>query len=755
MAVRQYTAIVAFAITLISCSSGGDSGGTPTFTVTGSAGTGGSISPTSATVNQGASTDFIINPETGYAIESVTGCNGILDGDTYTTGSVTANCTVTASFVLVLSDVSAHFSTAGVNWNDYVQGGTISSATDAACNPAAGTACLHAGEIRTVATQLTSCNGLTATDTLGAFDWMCDDSSGTARFVSTGLAEGKHLSDLLDFAAPGWLPNAVTVAVNGNPAGTTADAVWWTNPVAPAGDGTTALATEQTIYIVSSTTSLVSGYSIEASKVGLVGAASAVIYGPGSSTNVITANGMDFLWLEGRMDATADLNGFYLTDVRFSRLNNILVENAGDSGIYLTSASNNNILSGVVASNNNNYGIVLEGASNNTLLRVTVANNEDSGIVLSSASNNALSRVTVANNGDSGIVLSSASNSSISSVTAPNNGFYGIYLYNASNNVFSSITAPNSGVYGIYLSNASNNVLSSVTAPNSGLYGIYLSNASNNNFSSVTASNNDYGIYLSNASNNTFTGIFQVGNNTIDCYVNLGTNPGLDDDSEPSDVETDTVHDGVCIQQGASDFGTAETTVDLANSFVGKVTIDDTTNASDTDGAADYPADPASFDWVSFDNPFRGWGKDVSAFPHLDQRGQWTTGAGRIWDWSVLSTDTWLWDRLTLPTGNHTHTHAWGGAPLTNDNAGCNAMIANSTWNATNNVCETTFLRSVAEILLDGIGNDNGLCESGETCLFTPNLASYQGHGALISAGTFTDGALTGITLMQYETNGR
>ena len=55
------------------------------------------------------------------------------------------------------------------------------------------------------------------------------------------------------------------------------------------------------------------------------------------------------------------------------------------------------------------------------------------------------------------------------------------------------------------------------------------------------------------------------------------------------------------------------------------------------------------------------------------------------------------------------------------------------------------------------IGDDDGLCETDEHCLFTPNISSYQGHGALISAGAFTDGGaggLTGITLWKYENNG-
>ena len=39
--------------------------------------------------------------------------------------------------------------------------------------------------------------------------------------------------------------------------------------------------------------------------------------------------------------------------------------------------------------------------------------------------------------------------------------------------------------------------------------------------------------------------------------------------------------------------------------------------------------------------------------------------------------------------------------------------------------------------LLDDVGDDDNLCESDETCLFSPNAGAYQGHGALVGAGTF------------------
>ena len=69
------------------------------YTVTPSAGTGGSINPNTAqTVASGGTTQFTVSANTGYNIASVTGCGGSLSGNTYTTGAITGNCAVTASF---------------------------------------------------------------------------------------------------------------------------------------------------------------------------------------------------------------------------------------------------------------------------------------------------------------------------------------------------------------------------------------------------------------------------------------------------------------------------------------------------------------------------------------------------------------------------------------------------------------------------------------------------------------------------------
>jgi hypothetical protein len=77
------------------------------YTVSTSAGTGGSFSPTSRAVNYGSSTTFTVTPSSGYSIGTVSGCSGSLSGSTYTTGTITANCTVSATFLQMSGSLSA------------------------------------------------------------------------------------------------------------------------------------------------------------------------------------------------------------------------------------------------------------------------------------------------------------------------------------------------------------------------------------------------------------------------------------------------------------------------------------------------------------------------------------------------------------------------------------------------------------------------------------------------------------------------
>ena len=55
---------------------------------------------TPQTINNGATTSFTVTPVAGYSASVGGTCGGTLNGITYTTNPITANCTVTATFTL-------------------------------------------------------------------------------------------------------------------------------------------------------------------------------------------------------------------------------------------------------------------------------------------------------------------------------------------------------------------------------------------------------------------------------------------------------------------------------------------------------------------------------------------------------------------------------------------------------------------------------------------------------------------------------
>ena len=62
------------------------------YLITASTTDGGAVSPSSVKVSQGQITSFQLTANTGFTINTVTGCGGVLDGNIYTTGKITENC---------------------------------------------------------------------------------------------------------------------------------------------------------------------------------------------------------------------------------------------------------------------------------------------------------------------------------------------------------------------------------------------------------------------------------------------------------------------------------------------------------------------------------------------------------------------------------------------------------------------------------------------------------------------------------------
>ncbi|MEK6742021.1 MAG: right-handed parallel beta-helix repeat-containing protein [Nitrospirota bacterium] len=605
--------------------------------------------------------------------------------------------------VVSLSTVTALYPLNGANWNDYVKGTSI-TATDTLCNAATDAACLHGGEKRVVTvTGRSSCSGITATDTLGVFDWTCDASTGTARVISTGLKNGKYLSDLLNFTTPGWNANVVNVNVAGTIYSTASSTQWWSNPTVINNIGGS-LASAGTIYVVTSNSS--GTYSIDASKVGVVVKPGAAINGPNDVwARLLEANNKDFIWIEGMFNIQGSDIGISWNFVKFSVLMNVTANNA--SGI-------------------NKRALLISGASYNKFTDIAASNNGETGLWCNTCSNNLFTNIRSSNNGFYGIQLDSCSNNVFRNVVLENNSSHGIQANVSSNNVFTAVTTGNTGSgggtgIGLQFNSSNNNVFSNVLTANNGSDGVALVSSSSNTFSDIASDSVGYDFYLYGSSYNHFTGLLKVNNN---CYETGGTNPGLVNWTCTMLGTTGSNTYGA----GNSSNATLTSGITLTSSFAGKIVTDDIVNTSDTNGAsATYPADPAAFDWSGFQNTYRAWGKD-GTLGNLDSRGRWITGgAGRIWDWSLSSSDTIVNSVLAVPTGNDTLTHTWSDAST------------------------TTVLRHAIEL----VGNGNGLCESGETCLYTPNIGAYQGHGNLISAGAFSDGTITGVTLMKFETNGR
>jgi len=615
-------------------------------------------------------------------------------------------------------NTTALYPSNGGNWNDYISnnGATQFTASDMACSWVGflpRSVCLHAGQYRVMEINWrNSCDGLSATDVLGAFNWLCDDSTGVARMISTGLREGKYLSDLIDWTVnpPVWIPNTVLVENNGMQYAASETSVWWGNPIEVDNDGGS-LATEGTIYVV--TTNADASYTLDADRIGFVIQPGMILRNSVSvGTGMIYALQQYYMWLEGDIDATGNWAGMQLAWVHSLVLSNVKVANADVTDISFEGNSSGNLLKDIVLSNSMN-GLRVELWS----LVDGLTSTNMSNIAIAPGINTTLIDIT-ASNSMAGITNGYASGSIVYNLTSTNNASAGVSSGRAGN-----IDIVNAAI-------VNNNV------------GITVNQSSaRNSFINTVVTENTTGIMLQTFTiADYFSGLLKVGNDVTDCFI------------DPTSLIPSGLQDITCANDADSD---AILTWDVSgiDSFVGRVVTDDLVNNSDVNGVALFDN---ITDWLGFENQYRGWGNNGLSVDDISSRWQCSGELTcRIWDWSLANGDTGdhgspvLLNVLSLPTGNDTLTHVWD----ISSSAGCDA-IPFAQWNDVGSTCESVVLRNAVEILDDGIGNENGLCESDETCLFTPNVGSYQGHGNLIPAGTFVDGIISGVTLLRYESNG-
>ncbi len=591
----------------------------------------------------------------------------------------------------------------GARWNDYVlaDGSDTFNASDTACNANPFDACLHGGELRRfpLPSGITDCTDVTIEEQLGAFDWVCRvTADGAVEVVSTGLAEGKGLRDLLDFDRIAWRVNRVRIFQGGAQVADSGEGIWWANPVRrPA---SVILSEGGTVYLVDAATTPRHFRLYDHVGTALVTAPGVALRPISGNEAVLVSNG-GRLWLEVDVDGagTAD-PAIHLDNAWRVVLQDVTVAGAAGHGVRIDRSATNpgaaHLLRNVVTHDNGGDGLRLR-ADQVTLEGLASHGNGGNGLSLSQARDNRIDGLRAAANGGHGLHLDRAHGNLIQHATLYANAGHGLSLEGAQDNRIQGLISAANGGDGIEFivwnntTRSAYNLLRQITS------------AWNVGRGLAFAAFDGGG---TQAGDNQILGLAAAGNGGVGLDAGVGNETFAE-----SRVDTCA---GTCPAGVTGG-------LDASTAFVGPVDSD-TTNDGDANGQA-Y----ANFltDWIGFDNDYRLWGKAAGANDYSPIAGQCgSTDLCQIYDLSLRADDTQLKDALTLPSGDDTITHTWGDG---ND---------------------STFLAHALE--LDG----DGLCEDGELCLYTPNIGAYPGHGPLINQ-PFTDGVISGVTLKAHQDNGR
>jgi uncharacterized delta-60 repeat protein len=659
------------------------------------------------------------------------------------------------------------------NWNYYVRnnGTNWYNANNTACDGSEVgwiDACIHGGEKRKVTvTGVNSCANLNIEDSLRAFEWICDATSGTATFYMYGLKKGKGLKDLISWPGGATFKNNWVTVYNGiYIAMTSTPGAWWTNPVTLlpdnhlATDPVVTLSSAGTIYALT-TDYGTSGYNIANHHISVVnvrrddGRVPEMYYSARMVDNCNSASGtttapdtrclistgsQNFVWIEGNFELANNAEaGVLFYDSDFSRIHQSEFRNGSEVALRFHGSLNTKVTD-VKISNSNGYGSFLAQNSHYMFLDGLTINNSIgtfAGFVDSTGSN--IYRNISASNSHTGPLQINVWDSILQNVVISNNQGGGL-------NIWGSTFDNHLNANHLTVTNSGNNLVtyqeefgtfSQIALANSFWDGgLTLQwDSVDNIFSQVAVANNgNYGISLYDSANrNKFTHNLLVGSNfTANCGVGVTTNPGLTA--------------GVCTNQGTSD-ATIRTGITLANSFVEKVeTGGDFMNSSDTDGSAVYNT---NLDWVHFDNIFRTWGLDGAAFPDNSHIQSCSGGNCRIWDWRLKDTDTSIL--------NKSNDGLTTNAPFV-VGAACPAAVHGNYTLTDQMSTPNTYLVNAQELVYDPYrnpnGNNDGLCENGEGCVYSPNFGAYQGEGSLIGPCTFQNGTVTGVSMYAWSING-
>lgn len=661
---------------------------------------------------------------------------------------------------------------AGVNWNDYVRndGPSRTSAQNIPCLPVVTfgpnmgqpipggyQACIHGGEFRQAPLpEFAKCDGLSAKDSAGALQWKCEVGPSGVRMVSTGLAPGHHLSDLLDFSGVAWKKLTLTLFKDGVEVVTSKPLPWWFNPVVdffnnPVAGGNFSLAT---IFIAPIDPPVGAGKLLTGKDAFVIKPGSKLRMFQGVCGTPVTISGM-YNWFEGTIEANDCGGGISTNNMAFSVLRNVKVQTAA-IGIRVENSPNNRFEDMMIAGPSA-FGLQFINSRSNTIARLEVFSQRApmmgglSAVRFEQNSNdNVLVSAYVTNNNASGITLTPSSGQFMAAITTAYNYEFGINIQpgSARNTVMNYVA--NLNTQGALL-----------VAGNIGLGAAGVTR--DNTFVNLAVSGYMTNIALQGTDSNYFTGLLKTSPNMggFNCSVGGGNRPGLNNGSCTDDGQY-----GSSRYTGQNSDAVYLPALSLEKTFVGKVLETDPLNTSNGNGVGANLT--FTSDWISFLRPGRAWGLEplVGMNP---SGGCQLNSTCRLYDWNPVQGELGdfgpdifqggrndrpaILGQVGCPTANSFLEHSWAAAT----ESACIA-IPGAVWRSGGSVCRTRYLKGAIEIAGSG-GNDNYLCEAGETCLYASNMGAYQGHGELVSASkavAFTQSCAdhSGITLKKYSVNG-
>lgn len=616
------------------------------------------------------------------------------------------------------------------------------SATGATCANASNEyygKCIHAGEKKKFVLKgflinepSLTCSDLAFRDALNIFNWQCIVSGSDLIIRMHGLKDGLGVSDAIDFATGSFKPNSIIVEKAGPSLVFASPATqWWNNPF-------TEISTPSRKYLVNPSPGVLAdpiyyvktdlatqGLYIQSSSVILAVRPGAKVVGQtpanndNCNTNTAEEAGIDEcvlviakyvgatptpisqVWVEGKFDGSASMYTVISNKVSYSRFHKVTIDHASVLGLGLGGVSSSRIEWLKIADGQEALRMK-DGSSYNVVKNFMLTRTSLAGLSIGGGSsvstNNVISSGVIHDTAYDNLNISAGNNSNVFtnlSLVTPASGYSNIKTVgNISGTTFNNILAINNTTsYNIYFgSTASTLTLSQIIGYN--------------------FSTSNFLRYPSATFSPTLKGTIRArGTSLANCfYLSSNNCPFLTSAFSSTALEDDFV--------GNTSDATAGTTFMSPNYIVSTIT-----------------------GFTDFDRFLRSFMGSPSPFSPASCSGS----NCYPFDWSLKNTADFLKDRTG--TGIDGTDNVWV------DDGPCPAAVNGDRSISTSP--NGTFLINALEILNDGVGNEDGLCQANERCLYTPNFGAFQ--GATNNTQSYRkcsynpNGGLTGILMFRHS----